>query len=123
MTLSVATTSGKNRPGSDGNKEVLHIPQSSSITRASPSDCFVSFRGHWLWEYYPSAEVQSVYSAALADWVTRLGDSDMQKLTVQSRFTPKCTHETIGISAGVNICVISASCLCSWSNTITVRML
>ena len=32
MTLSGATTPGQSGPGSDGNKEVLHIPQSSSIT-------------------------------------------------------------------------------------------
>ena len=37
-TLSGATTPSQIVPGSDGNKEVLRIPQSSSITRASPSD-------------------------------------------------------------------------------------
>ena len=35
-------------PGSYGNKRVLHIPQSSSITEASPSDCLVSYLGHSL---------------------------------------------------------------------------
>ena len=39
-TLINATTSGQNGPGSDSNKGVLHIPQSSSITGASPLDCF-----------------------------------------------------------------------------------
>ena len=29
-------------PGSGDNEKVLHIPQSSNITWASPSDCFVS---------------------------------------------------------------------------------
>ena len=38
--------SGKSGPGSDGNERVLCIPQSSSITGASPSDCFVSYLGH-----------------------------------------------------------------------------
>ena len=37
-TLSGATTPCKSGPGSDGNKGVLCIPQSSSITGAAPSD-------------------------------------------------------------------------------------
>ena len=41
-TLSGATTPGQSGPGSDGTKEVLYIPQSSSITEASPSNCLVS---------------------------------------------------------------------------------
>ena len=41
-----ATTLGSNGPGSNGNEEVLCIPQSSSIIRASPSDCLVSYQGH-----------------------------------------------------------------------------
>ena len=46
--LSGATTTGKSGPGSDGNKDVLRIPQSSSITGTSPSDCLVSYPGHSL---------------------------------------------------------------------------
>ena len=53
----------------DGNKGVLRIPQSSSFTGASPSDCLVSYPEHSSGESYPSAEMQSVYSAAPADWV------------------------------------------------------
>ena len=41
-TLSGAITLGKSGPGSDGNKGVLCIPQSSSITGTSLSDCLVS---------------------------------------------------------------------------------
>ena len=53
------------RPGSYGNEGLLPIPQSSSITRASPSDCLESYPGHSLrWGSYYSAEVQSVYSTA-----------------------------------------------------------
>ena len=37
-----ATTPGQSGPGSDGNEGVLCIPQSSSITETSPSDCLVS---------------------------------------------------------------------------------
>ena len=56
-TLSSATTLGQSEPGSDGNEGVLCIPQSSSITEASPSDCLVSYPGHLLGESYPSAEM------------------------------------------------------------------
>ena len=41
-TLSGAATPGKRVPGSNGNEWVLCIPQSSSITGASPSDCLIS---------------------------------------------------------------------------------
>ena len=47
-TLLGATTPGQSKPGSDGNEEVLSIPQSSSITETSPSDCLVSYPGHLL---------------------------------------------------------------------------
>ena len=44
-TLSGATTPEQSRSGSDGNEEVLRIPQSSNITGTSPSDCLVSYPG------------------------------------------------------------------------------
>ena len=64
--LSGATTPGQSGPGSDGNEGVLRTSQSSSITRASPSDCLVSYGGHLLvgGGSYLSAEVQLVYSTA-----------------------------------------------------------
>ena len=43
------------------------FPKSSGITGASP-DCLVSYAGHLLGKSYPSAEMQSVYSIAPADW-------------------------------------------------------
>ena len=43
-TLSGATTPDQNELGSDGNKGVLRIPQSSGITGNSPSDCLVSYQ-------------------------------------------------------------------------------
>ena len=52
MALSGATTPGQNGPGSNGNKGVLSIPQSSSITEASPSNFLMSYPGHTLWESY-----------------------------------------------------------------------
>ena len=43
-TLSGAITPGQRGPGSNGNDDILCIPQSSSITGTSPSDCLVSSR-------------------------------------------------------------------------------
>ena len=59
--------------GGDGNEGVLCIPQSPNITRTSPSDYLVSYPRHsffffFLGGAYRSAEVQSVYSIAPADW-------------------------------------------------------
>ena len=51
-TLSGAATLGLSGPGNDGYKGVLLIPQSFSITRASPSDCLVSYPGHELEDSY-----------------------------------------------------------------------
>ena len=69
-TLSGVTTPGQRGPGSNGIERVLCILQSSSITGASPWDCFVSYPGHSLGESYPSAEMQSVYSTVPNDWAT-----------------------------------------------------
>ena len=63
-----ATTPDQSGRGSDGNKRVLRIPQSSSITSAWPSDCLLSYLGNSLGESYSYAEMQSVYSAAPANW-------------------------------------------------------
>ena len=69
--LSGAFTPSQNGPGSNGNEGVLCIPQSASTAGTSPSDCLVSYPGHSLRGSYPSAEVQSVYSTAPADWATK----------------------------------------------------
>ena len=63
-----ATILGQSGPGSHGNEGVLRIPQSSSITGPSPSDCLMLYPGHSLegGAYYPSAKVQSAYSTARA---------------------------------------------------------
>ena len=47
-TLSGTTTLDQSGPGSNGNEGVLCIPQSFSITGASPSDCFVSCTGTFM---------------------------------------------------------------------------
>ena len=63
MILLDATTPGQSGPESDGNEEVLHIPQSSSFTGASSSD-LVSYPGQLLRESYSFVEMQLVYSTA-----------------------------------------------------------
>ena len=50
MTLLDVTTPGQSGHGNNGNEEVLCIPQSSSITGPSPSDCLVSYLGQSLEE-------------------------------------------------------------------------
>ena len=70
-TLSGATTPVQSGPVSDSNEVVLYISQSSSIPETAPSDCLVSYSGHLFnggRGFYPSAEVQSVYSTAPANW-------------------------------------------------------
>ena len=64
-----ATTPSQSGPESDGIEGVLHIPQSSNITGASPSDSLMSYLGHLLGESYSFAEVQSAYSTVLCGWV------------------------------------------------------
>ena len=70
MVLSGANTPGQSGPGSNGNEGVVRIPQISSITGTSPSHCLVSYPGHSLGKrgLTPSAEKQSVYFTAPADW-------------------------------------------------------
>ena len=65
-TLSGATTPDQSGPGSDGNEGVLRIPQSSTISGTSPSDCLVSSEDTCWWGV-GLAEKQSVYSTAPAD--------------------------------------------------------
>ena len=68
LVLSGATTPGQSGAGSNGNEEVLRIPQRLGITGTSSSDCLVSYSGHLLEGSYPSADLKSVYSTAPADW-------------------------------------------------------
>ena len=70
-TLSSATTPGQSWPGSDGSEVVLLIPQSSTITGTSPSDCSVSFPGYSLVGVLPLCRdaVDIFYSSA----ASRLG--------------------------------------------------
>ena len=69
-TQSGFTTTGQSGSGGIGNEGVLHIPQSSRITWASPSDYLVLYPRHSLGDSYPSVEKPSVYSTAPADKAT-----------------------------------------------------
>ena len=54
--------------------------QISSITGTSTSDRLVSYPGHSLGVSYPSAEVQSVYFTAPADWASRPNNVEADQL-------------------------------------------
>ena len=69
-TLSGDTTPDQSGPWSNGSEGVLRISQCSSITGMSLSDSLVLHPGSFLREFYPSAEMQSVYSAVPADWAS-----------------------------------------------------
>ena len=51
-------------------KEYSALPQGSSITGNSSSDCLVSYQDIRWSGSYSSAEMQSMYSTAPADWAT-----------------------------------------------------
>ena len=73
---------------SDGNEGVLHIPQSSSIAGTSPDFSVICRTLVGGGGSYPSAEKQSVYSTAPADWatssLTRFVNSYMAKVLFNS---------------------------------------
>ena len=73
-TLSGATTLGQREHGSNGNKEVPCILQSSNFTVASPSDCLVSYPGYSLGEFYPSAEMKCILQPQPTGPATSLGE-------------------------------------------------
>ena len=64
-TLSGATIPSQSKPGSNGNEGAPLIRQTSR-SEAPPSDCLVSYTGHSLRRYCPSAEMPSVYPTALS---------------------------------------------------------
>ena len=66
--LSGPTTPGQSGSENFGNEGVFWIPQSSTFTEVSPSDCLVLYPEHSEEGFYPSADIQSVYSTALASW-------------------------------------------------------
>ena len=79
---------GQSGPGSNGYEGMLWIPQSSSITRTSPSDCLMSYQdtrcGGEGRSY--SAEKQSVYSTAPANWAAG-ADKPLKKVNQSKCYT------------------------------------
>ena len=69
-TLSGAVTLGQSGPGSNDNEEVRHIPQISKAGASSSNGLFHTQDTRW-WVSYSSAEMQSVYSTAPADWAVK----------------------------------------------------
>ena len=65
--LAGATILGPSRLEINGNEDVLYIPKKSR-TGPSPSDGRLSYLGHSLEGSYHSADMQSAYSTASADW-------------------------------------------------------
>ena len=51
-TLTGTTTLSQREPGSNSNEKVFHIPKSFK-TKASPTDCLVSYPRHLLQEVLP----------------------------------------------------------------------
>ena len=64
MTLSDATTPGQTWYGSSGNEGVFRITQNSSLT----IKLYIVISRTLVSGSYHTAEIQSVYSATLADW-------------------------------------------------------
>ena len=95
-TLKSTTSPGQSGPESNGNEKVLYIPQYFR-TGTSPSDNLVSYqethRRDGKGSYF-SAEMQSVYSTAQADWavdyssqLAEIGDQVQSKIIMlRTRF-------------------------------------
>ena len=76
-TLSGTTTPGQSKPESDGNEEVRCIPQSSSITGTSPSDCLGSYPRHSWWSLTPLQRCsQCILQPQLTGKFYHLGTAD-----------------------------------------------
>ena len=71
---------GQSEPESDDNEGVFRISQSSSVTKASPSNSL----GHSLWGSYLSSEMQSVYSTAPADLAQKHKRGSLLKIVENS---------------------------------------
>ena len=75
MTLSGANTPGQSRPGSDSNEGVIRIPQSSSITETSPSDCLL-----WAGVFY--SRLGYIEFCAKYQYLSNVKKIDHQKLQI-----------------------------------------
>ena len=95
-------------------KGMLRIPQSPSITWTLPSDYLVSYPGHLLGgSLTPSAEVQSVYSTAPANWARRSKDKLLRDFLL---WTPTHVHASIFRPARTYLYQLCANTACSLEN-------
>ena len=83
-TLSDATTLGQSGPGSDGNEEVLCIPQSFSITGASSLDCLGLYPGHLFGEGVRHPPLHRCIWCILQPQPTGLGKKKKKKQETKS---------------------------------------
>ena len=112
--LSGASIPGQNGPGSNGNEEVLHIPQSSR-TGVSLSDSLVSYLGHLLMGILPifGDAVGVFYSLsqpdkqviaylgvmAINEYITLLNDPELEpRHRIQINVIPR-TSLLLGVSS------------------------
>ena len=121
-TVSGAAIPGLSGPSNDGNKGVLCIPQSSSITGISPSHCLVSYLGHSLRGSYPSAEMQSVYSAAPADRATEgleiltdIGGGELLWYLSLALILLPFVQQQLSFWLDVRRLLVSLTCTCSYA--------
>ena len=71
--------SGSEWTGSNGNEGVLRIPQSSSMTEASPSDCLVSYPKHLLGVVLPLCrDAVGVFCSPI--WLSQLRKEGIDEL-------------------------------------------
>ena len=68
---------------------MLRIPQRSSVSGTSPSDCLVSYPRHSLGGSYPSAEMQSGYSTAPASWARERERERERERGIEKQSNPK----------------------------------
>ena len=92
-----ATIPGQSGPGSDGNKGLLCIPLSSSITWTSPSDCLVSYPGH---SFLSGGGLNSLQRSCRCIPQPRPTGQNM------------CVYICMHISVCVCVCVYFSMCVC-----------
>ena len=77
-TLLGTTNPRQSGHGSDDSEGVICIPQNSSTTGASPSECLVSYPRHLLVEFYPTSEMQLTGLISLGFYLLAVYDDILQ---------------------------------------------
>ena len=72
-TLSGATTSSRSKPGRDDNEGYSEFPKAPAFLEPDHQIGWYHIQDtHWVGESYPSANMQSMYSAVQADWAREI---------------------------------------------------